>query len=368
MDSATPRLAMFAPRQLARQVDWRTCLAVLLLCFVLSTEVLFAPSTLEGWTAGELADGWLEQFIDYVCLGMVTMAMVKGADSLIGENVRWRLLALLAVVVVATGGAYLGLTSLHFPAGYYPPTMVLVGEALRVIFLAMMVTMVWVVQRSIAQAARRLQLLEFHRVALKQGMLEAEMKVLEAQIEPHFLLNTLATVRCLFKSGTGSAEHMLANLKLYLGAALPQCRGEHPTLGIECALVGAYLNILQIRMGPRLAFVIDLSAELKALAFPPMALMTLVENAIKHGLSPLAEGGRVDIVARLKGAMLEVSVRDNGIGFRDSVGSGIGLVNIRSRLAVLYGRRARLELESNLPSGVMARIVLPADGLGQVDH
>lgn len=350
---------MIQPRHRARLVHWRTCLAVLGLCFVLSTEVLFNPSMFADWTPSQIFDGWLEQFIDIVCLGFFIMAAVRIADCLIGGHVPWRLLGLLAAVVLAATGGYMVLTALHYPAGYYPPTMVLVGDALRVIFLGNMATVVWAVQRSNAQATMRLRLLALDRVALKRGMLEAELKVLEAQIEPHFLFNTLATVRCLFKSGTGNAEQMLASLRLYLGAALPQFRGEHPTLGGECALVKAYLDILQVRMGDRLAVVIDLPGDLVGLAFPPMILMTLVENAIKHGLAPLAEGGCIDVVARARGAMLEVTVRDNGTGIQAGNGSGIGLANIRSRLAVLYGDKASLVLESNMPRGVLARIAVP---------
>jgi LytS/YehU family sensor histidine kinase len=190
-------------------------------------------------------------------------------------------------------------------------------------------------------------------------MLEAELKVLEAQIEPHFLFNTLANVRCLFKSDIGSAEQMLASLRIYLGAALPKFRGEHPTLGSECALVKAYLDILQVRMGNRLTVAIDLPGELAELAFPPMILMTLVENAIKHGLAPLAEGGRIYVVARVGDAVLEVSVRDDGAGIQAGDGGGIGLANIRSRLAAMYGDKAWLALESNSPHGVLARVVVP---------
>jgi hypothetical protein len=359
MDSASTSLAMTEPRQPARLALWRTCLAVLCLCFVLSTEVLFSPSMFADWTPGQIFDGWLEQFIDIVCLGFLIMAAVGISDRLIGQQTRWRLPGLLTAVVLAATGGYLGLTTLHYPAGYYPPAPVMIGDALRIIFLGSMATIVWAVQRSNAKATLRLRLLAMDRAALKRGMLEAELKVLEAQIEPHFLFNTLANVRCLFKSDIGSAEQMLASLRLYLGAALPKFRGEHPTLGSECALVKAYLDILQVRMGNRLIVAIDLPGELAQLAFPPMILMTLVENAIKHGLAPLAEGGRIDIVARVRVSMLEVAVSDNGAGVKAGNGGGIGLANIRSRLAAMYGDKAWLKLESNQPRGVLARVAVP---------
>jgi signal transduction histidine kinase len=359
MDSASTSLSMIEPRQRARLVHWRTCLAALCLCFVLSTEVLFSPSMFADWTPGQIFDGWLEQFIDIVCLGFLIMAAVSVSDRLIGEQAPWRLLGLLTAVILAATGGYLGLTSLHYPAGYYPPAPVMIGDALRIIFLGSMATIVWAVQRSNAKAANRLRAFALDRAALKKGMLEAELKALEAQIEPHFLFNTLANVRCLFQSDIGSAEQMLASLRVYLGAALPKFRGEHPTLGSECALVKAYLDILQVRMGRRLIVDIDLPGELAEVAFPPMILMTLVENAIKHGLAPLAEGGRIEVVARANDAMLEIAVRDNGAGIRTGNGGGIGLANIRSRLAALYGDKALLALESNSPHGVLARVVVP---------
>lgn len=362
MDTADSPVALRLARSLVRQFNWRGCAAVLGLCLVLSTEILFTPATFEHWTLRQIADGWLEQLFDTVSLGMFIMVSVKLTDSMVGEAVRWRLLALLAAVVVAAGAGYLGLTALHYPAGYYPPTMVLVGETLRVALLGGIATTVWTVRRSNARSLQRLRLMQFQRGVVKQGLLDAEIKVLEAQIEPHFLLNTLATVRCLFRTGSGSAAQMLCSLQQYLGAALPQFRGEHPTLGSEFAQVAAYLDILQVRMGPRLAFDIALPPDLAAAPFPPMTLMTLVENAVKHGLMPLPGGGRIDVAARASGDQLEVTVSDNGAGFQAGGGSGIGLVNIQARLAVLYGGKARLALEANTPRGVVARICVPLAG------
>jgi LytS/YehU family sensor histidine kinase len=190
-------------------------------------------------------------------------------------------------------------------------------------------------------------------------MIEAQLQVMEAQIEPHFLFNTLATVKRLYRSEPKSGERMLERLRHYLAHALPRIRGEQTTLGSEFELVHAYLDVLQVRMGDRLAFSVDVPDTLAKEPFPPMMLITLVENAIKHGLAPLPEGGRIDIDARSEAGVLRERVADTGAGFHNSSGSGIGLANIGSRLAALYGGRASLDLEANEPRGVVSVIAVP---------
>jgi hypothetical protein len=157
---------------------------------------------------------------------------------------------------------------------------------------------------------------------------------------------------------------MLSSLIAYLRAALPGMRSPESTLGTELELVKNYLAILQMRMGERLHFGIDAQPGLLGERLPPMVLPTLVENAIKHGLSPLPEGGRIDIQARADGAgQWSVEVRDDGRGFApSSSGAGVGLANTRARLAALFGDRAALELEAQAPRGVIARVRLPVVG------
>src|SRR5205823_6934610 len=145
---------------------------------------------------------------------------------------------------------------------------------------------------------------------------------------------------------------MLAQLTRYLRAALPRMRGNETTLAEEIDLVSAYLGVQKIRMGTRLETSIDAPAPLLAARVPPMMLATLVENAIKHGIAPLAEGGSILIKARASGGALTLSVADNGQGLTAASGSGVGLANIRARLAALYGERAVLALEANTPRGV----------------
>ncbi len=195
--------------------------------------------------------------------------------------------------------------------------------------------------------------------ALAAQMMQARLSALQAQIEPHFLFNTLANVKRLYETSPGSGRTMLGHLIRYLRAALPSMRQSGSSVRRELDLVRSYLTILQFRMGDRLAFSVEADPDALDAGLPPMVLPTLVENAIKHGLSPLPEGGRIDVRARAAGGTLVVEVGDTGAGFRSSAGAGVGLANTRQRLATLYGECASLELVANTPRGVIARLQLP---------
>ncbi len=200
---------------------------------------------------------------------------------------------------------------------------------------------------------------EFHN--MNRQVTEARLQALQAQVEPHFLYNTLANVQALTESDPASANKMVEHLIQYLRSALPKMRETTSTVGQEMDLVRAYLNILKMRMGTRLEFAIALAPELGHEAFPPLMLPSLVENAIKHGLEPLREGGRIDIASRLENGKLTISVRDNGKGLDAGAasGGGIGLANVRERLQALFGDAGRLVMEENTPQGVVASIEIP---------
>ena len=201
---------------------------------------------------------------------------------------------------------------------------------------------------------------EADRTALEQETLQARLKTLEAQIEPHFLFNTLANVRRLYETDVAAGETMLERLMRYLVVALPTMRNELPTLGREAQLIEAYLDLQQVRMGRRLSYSVDIAPALREIAVPSMMLLTLVENAIKHGLAPLREGGRVDIAARVEGGDLQLEVADTGRGFGgDASGMGTGLANIQARLAAMFGEAAALTLMPGQVRGLLATIRMP---------
>ncbi len=200
---------------------------------------------------------------------------------------------------------------------------------------------------------------EADRNLLSMQAAEAELKLMQAQVEPHFLFNTLASVQFLTETDPPMAGLMLGHLLSYLRAAVPQLRSGSTTLGQEAELARAYLSIMQMRMESRLKFTVDVPVALQSHSFPPMLLMSVVENAIKHGIEPRAEGGEVHIEAKQEKGMLTVTVTDTGRGFADQVGQGVGLTNLRDRLKALYGQRSQFTLDAILPHGAKATILIP---------
>ena len=241
-----------------------------------------------------------------------------------------------------------------------------IGAGLILLFIPLFIITVvskFFIDRS--RAAQRMAELhhkeaEYHRMS--QQVTEAKLSALQAQVEPHFLYNTLASVQALTEVDPQQANAMTGHLIQYLRNALPKMRESVSTVGQEVELVRAYLNILQMRMGKRLVFDIAVPAELMELPFPPLMLPSLVENAIKHGLEPQREGGEVRISATLVEGKLRMIVADTGKGFAEAPGAGVGLANIRERLAAMYGPAATLTLVAQEPKGVVATIEVPRDG------
>ena len=195
----------------------------------------------------------------------------------------------------------------------------------------------------------------------ERGAAEARLKLLQAQIEPHFLFNTLANLQTLIVSDPPRAQAMLGHLDGYLRATLASTRNDQCTLAEEFALLRGYLEILAIRMGPRLAYSLDLPPALAAAKLPPMLLQPLVENAIKHGLEPKMEGGRLRVAASAEGKQLVLVVEDSGLGFRatSTSGTGVGLFHVKERLAAVYGDAASAEIGETAGGGVRIALRLP---------
>ena len=197
--------------------------------------------------------------------------------------------------------------------------------------------------------------------SLKRQLVEAQLKMMQAQVEPHFLFNTLASVDYLIETDPPTASKMQKNLIQYLRAALPQMREGSTTLGKEIQLCRSYLEILKFRMEDRLHYTVTVPQGLQSAQFPPMMLQSLIENSIKHGLEPKPEGGAITISADIVDGRLRVTVADTGLGFAagSQPGTGVGLSNVRERLAALYGGRARLSIDANHPSGTIVTIDVP---------
>ena len=195
---------------------------------------------------------------------------------------------------------------------------------------------------------------------LERRLMEAQMAALQAQVEPHFLFNTLALIGQLIETDPPEAARVHAHLIEYLRSTLPQMRArDGGTLGKQVEMSRAYLAIMQARMKERLRVRFDVPVFLDSAPFPPMMLQTLIENAIKHGLEPKIEGGTVTVRAFVLGAILHVEVCDDGVGIDPHADDGVGLANIRERLQLLYGAQAELIMHALPEGGACATIRLP---------
>jgi hypothetical protein len=214
--------------------------------------------------------------------------------------------------------------------------------------------------RRVAERRRREQQTAA-QTATDKELAQAKLNLLHAQVEPHFLYNTLASAQYLTRTEPAQADRMLGHLIQYLRHSLPSAEETLSTLGEELERARAYLEILKIRMGSRLELRIEVPDALRAVTLPPMMLQTLVENAIKHGLEPKPGGGTVWIFARRDDGSVAITVADDGLGFGAAGGgTGIGLRNVRERLQLVYGSRASLAVVANVPDGVAATITVPA--------
>lgn len=195
---------------------------------------------------------------------------------------------------------------------------------------------------------------------LERRLVEAQMATLQAQVEPHFLFNTLALIGQLIETDPPQAAKIHMHLIEYLRSTLPQMRAAGGgTLGRQVQLSRAYLAIMQARMKERLTVSFDIPDYLEHAPFPPMMLQTLIENSIKHGLEPKIEGGHIAVKAVLIDGTMQVDVRDNGAGFNMMANDGVGLANIRERLQLLHGNRAELVIEAPVDGGALCSIRVP---------
>ena len=339
-----------------RCVSWQT-LALILAINTAVAAILYIEETRAFW----------HPFVTAQCFGLSIAYMVNAASPWEKTHPVWRL-----VLAVAIGVA-VGYTLVWLVKG------VLIGEkGYTLVELVsdphkfgwtlfggfsngLFVSLIFLLKFREARARAAMLKADADRNLLSKQAIEAELKLMQAQIEPHFLFNTLASVQFLTETDPPRAGMMLGHLLAYLRAALPQLRSNSTTLGQETELAQAYLSIMQMRMGTRLAFSIDVPQELRAHRFPPMLLMSMVENAVKHGLEPQAEGGTIRLEARRRGERVAFTLVDNGRGLGAKIGNGVGLTNLRGRLRALYADNARFVLEEVSPHGARATIEIPFD-------
>ncbi|NTV14533.1 MAG: histidine kinase [Desulfobulbaceae bacterium] len=272
-----------------------------------------------------------------------------------------RLVAIAAAIGV---GAGLGFTASTFITGFsllgmFRQQGVLLLQILVISLLfGVVVSYFFISKQRLAEIAAQAREEKIQRLAQEKLALTMQLKLLQAQIEPHFLFNTLSNLESLLDSDVTTARRLLANLSSYLRTTLERSREGQGTLAQEMKIVRAYLAIQQIRMGARLTFMVNLPEVLADLRCPPLLIQPLVENAVRHGLEPSVTGGEVVVDCRKEGERIRIEVRDSGVGFAGGQ-PGTGTNNVRERLQALFGAEAGLSLAEVSPRGVKALVEYP---------
>ncbi len=308
--------------------------------------------------------GFVSNFIFSQCVGISICSFILTA--LYFFKPARRLTQLITVIIAMATGAIVGhlLGSVFsgrnpFIALYQRPGHVVQAILMAVLF-GTIITHFFFSREKISATEALVQEEKIKRLTVEKKAAETHLRLLQAQIEPHFLFNTLSNILSLLETDPEKGKSMLVDLNRYLRTSLTKTRTDITTLGQELEMIKAYLNIYKIRMGNRLRYKVDLPDRLKELPFPPMLVQPLVENAIKHGLEPTIQGGEILIRAEVKRDILRLEIADTGLGFNEGSIPDTGLTNIRERLQVLYhDNKGRLLLEDNQPSGLKAVIEVP---------
>jgi len=317
-----------------------------------------------------------DQMVYSIAIGVVAMTILDGVRLTLLDDParrrRWLVPFLLLLVVTAPVAHYCGcvIGGLILGTGWpdlddYPNDR---GQRSMIMFTLMgisaMVLMILNRERIERMKLERTEA-RVRAETIERQALQAQLRLLQAQIEPHMLFNTLANLQGLIAIDPQQANRMLDHLIQYLRATLSATRAETTTLAQEFDAAEAYLGLMAVRMGARLSYRCVLPAALRGARLPAMLLQPLVENAIIHGLEPKIEGGTVTVDARAHDGVLEICVTDTGLGLNDTEpaakGTGVGVTTTRERLRALYGVRAALTLVPAQPHGVLARLTLPLE-------
>jgi signal transduction histidine kinase len=324
---------------------------------------LFNTAVAALLTLGGSASFWTN-FVFSQSIGLALLFLIDGGRLVLWPGRAPPMLPMIGLVaasipVAVLGGGLLARALLGAPRAGFGGDALWATLAITLASAAFGTYFFWTRERSAhfaaEAAAGRLRGAELERQAA-----EARFRQLAAQIEPHFLFNTLANLRALIETDPPRAVAMLDHLDGYLRASLAAARTPRVPLADECALLASYLEIVAIRMGARLAWRIDVPATLGRIAVPPMLLQPLVENAVKHGIEPNPAGGEVTVAARREEATLVLEIADTGLGLGGaSAGTGFGVASVRERLAATYGDAASLALESRAGGGTLATLRFP---------
>ena len=346
------------PGGLAQLLNWRRAASVLLISGLFGVLLSF------GWTSG-----FWSVFSRTLVLGFVGMLVFGFFEQWPKRLPRWierwvlQVVAVAIVMPLATAVIYWLTTPSGAPPFYHVPERMEGFSALAGlgVFVAPWVALAALVRQKEALARHQALAFDLERSQLERQALDARLRLLQAQVAPHFLFNTLANVQALVDAGSPQAAVVLRSLVAYLRAAVPRIHEPATTIGQELELVRAYLELMHMRMPDRLQFVLHVDDAAAGLRCPPMTLLTLVENAVRHGIDPSEEGGRIDIDVQRRGGRCVVRVSDTGLGLQTSAeGLGTGLSTLRERLELTFGGDAQLRVSAQHPRGVSAEVDFPA--------
>ncbi len=329
-----------------------------------STEFLVQPFVWQNWSIADVLVGWLALARDQLITAGVLAVALYGVLRL---RLSLRLQATaVACAMVAGALAGEGLLMVVDPQAGASGIVAMMARALRWVVTAGVASIAYFFWLRDVAAAAGLRQAERRQAQAGKTAAAARLTALRRQIEPHFLFNTLATIRQLYQSAPDSPDskdrgggRLLSHLLTFMRTTLASAENDLSTLGREVDLAEAYLGVFSERMSGRLVVRVEIADGLRDMAFPPLTLATLVENAIKHGISPAPEGGTIIIRASADGGGLVVEVADTGVGFSGESGSGTGLANVRARLVALYGPTAACRIAGNTPRGVVASLHVP---------
>ncbi|GHE38866.1 hypothetical protein GCM10007167_21190 [Vulcaniibacterium thermophilum] len=347
------------PRGLALVLQWSRVRFTLL--FALALGFLLGL----GWTSGMAS-----VMVRTVALGLIGLVVFGVLEQwprrLPRRLARWALqvLGVAVAMPVSTFAIYVLSTDAGAPPFWQVPDRLEGFATLTVlgVLLAPWVALAALVRQKDALARHQALAFELERSELERQALDARLHLLQAQMTPHFLFNTLANVQALVESNSPQAAPLLRSLIAYLRAAVPRLNAGAGTLEQEVHLVRAYLELMHMRMPDRLQYALDVDPTALRLHCPPMTLLTLVENAVRHGIDPSEDGGRIELQVERRGERLHIRVADTGVGLRASDpgrGLGTGLATLRERLALAFGGEVPLRVSGNAPRGVCVELELP---------
>jgi hypothetical protein len=357
LTSGTPA-APPSPRGLALMLGWRR------VAFTLTLSTLIGLALSNHWERGVLVG--LVRVIPLGFMAMLTFGLFEQwPKTLPAWLARWvlQVLGVALIIPIVTTAIYVLSTAPGALPFYKAPRRMAGFTAMTVVglLIAPWAALTALVRQKDALARHQALSFELERTQLERQALDARLSLVQAQVAPHFLFNTLANVQALVDAGSPRASEVLDSLIAYLRAAVPRLNDPATTLGEETRLVQAYLELMHMRMPDRLQFAMHVDDTARAIRCPPMTLLTLVENAVRHGVDPSEEGGRIDIHVQRRNGRCTVRVSDTGVGVRPAAdGQGTGLTTLRERLQLAFGGDAHVRLSALSPHGACAELEFPA--------